>query len=434
MSTPQVTNPATLFTAAAPAGRKADTGSPAQSFGQLLSREVAERQPSQPSQQANAPARKETSPAPDKAQQSASASSPSSAQQAAARGNAGDARQAVKNKSNSEKSPASDETSESKETAAQSPEDLLAMVAGLVQLTTPAEAASEAAQALAQDTQAMVDPALLLAAAGMVRGDQAAIRPDKLEMSSDLQSAGKELGLDTDGRRTGAKDMLLDQTLAAKGDADASGAAGDDLAALAAKGKELMLGADSESTSSGFTAALQDTMTQGPAGAQAVPQMMQLQAAARTPETRAADRLTPAVGTPGWDQALGQKVVWMVAGEQQSASLTLNPPDLGPLQVVLNVSNSQATATFSAAQPEVRQALEAALPKLRDMLGEAGIQLGQATVNSGSPNQQSQQGQSFASRRGNQDNGGNTEGAVTTVQPSRAAASSGGIGMVDTFV
>ncbi|MEC4721357.1 flagellar hook-length control protein FliK [Noviherbaspirillum sp. CPCC 100848] len=436
MPTPQVTNPATLFTAAAPAGRKADAGNPAQSFGQLLSREVAERQPSQP---ANAPARKETSPAPDKAQQSASTSapSPSSAQQAAARGNAGDNRQAVKNKSSSEKTSASDEASESKETAAQSPEDLLAMVAGLVQMTMPAEAASDAAMAQAQDTQqAMVDPALLLAAAGMLRGDQAAIRPDKLETASDMQSAGKELGLDTDGRRTGAKDMLLDQSLAAKSDADA-GAATDDLAALAAKGKELMLGADGESASSGFTAALQDTMTQGPAGAQAVPQMMQLQAAARTSETRAADRLTPAVGTPGWDQALGQKVVWMVAGEQQSASLTLNPPDLGPLQVVLNVSNSQATATFSAAQPEVRQALEAALPKLRDMLGEAGIQLGQATVNSGSPNQQSQQGQSFASRHGNRGNGGNdmnAEGNVAAVQPSRATASSGGIGMVDTFV
>lgn len=103
---------------------------------------------------------------------------------------------------------------------------------------------------------------------------------------------------------------------------------------------------------------------------------------------RPTEKLSPHVGTPAWDQALGQKIVWMVSGSQQSASLTLNPPDLGPLQVVLNVSNEQANATFIAAQPEVRQAIEAALPKLREMMGEAGIQLGQTNINAGSGSQQ----------------------------------------------
>ena len=45
----------------------------------------------------------------------------------------------------------------------------------------------------------------------------------------------------------------------------------------------------------------------------------------------------------------------MTAGALQTASLTLNPPNLGPLQVVLNVTHDQATASFFAAQPEVRQ-------------------------------------------------------------------------------
>jgi flagellar hook-length control protein FliK len=38
--------------------------------------------------------------------------------------------------------------------------------------------------------------------------------------------------------------------------------------------------------------------------------------------------------------------------------MELNPPDLGPLQVVLSVNKDQATAAFSSAAPEVRQALE----------------------------------------------------------------------------
>lgn len=103
--------------------------------------------------------------------------------------------------------------------------------------------------------------------------------------------------------------------------------------------------------------------------------------------TQLTEKLTQQVGTQGWDQALGQKIVWMVAGAQQSATLTLNPPDLGPLQIILNVSNDQADATFISTQPEVRHAVEAALPKLREMMNEAGIQLGDATVSSNTPNQ-----------------------------------------------
>lgn len=100
------------------------------------------------------------------------------------------------------------------------------------------------------------------------------------------------------------------------------------------------------------------------------------------------DKLTPRVGTPAWDQALGQKITWMIGGAEQSASISLNPPDLGPLQVVLNVTNDQANATFIAAQPEVRLAIEAAMPKLREMMSEAGIQLGQANVSADNPNRQ----------------------------------------------
>ncbi|HEY8023041.1 MAG TPA: flagellar hook-length control protein FliK [Burkholderiaceae bacterium] len=144
------------------------------------------------------------------------------------------------------------------------------------------------------------------------------------------------------------------------------------------------------------------------------------------------DKLTPQVGSSGWDQALGQKVVWMVAGGQQSASLTLNPPDLGPMQVVLNVTNSHATATFTAAQPEVRQALESAMPKLREMLGDAGIQLGQTSVNAGNAQQQ----QNFAEQSAHKSNGSRGQAVDpidTRVVSTQPVHHSGGIGLVDTF-
>lgn len=104
--------------------------------------------------------------------------------------------------------------------------------------------------------------------------------------------------------------------------------------------------------------------------------------------TPLSNRLAPSVGTVAWGQALGDKLVWMAAGAQQTASITLNPPNLGPMQIVLNISNEQATASFFSAQPEVRQALEAAFPRLREMMNEAGIQLGQASVSAETPQQQ----------------------------------------------
>jgi len=105
-----------------------------------------------------------------------------------------------------------------------------------------------------------------------------------------------------------------------------------------------------------------------------------------------AGRLTPVVGSNAWNQALGQKITLMVGATQQTATLSLNPPDLGPLQVVLNIHKDSADATFIAAQPEVRQALEAALPRLREMMNEAGVQLGQANVSSNMPDQNNAQG------------------------------------------
>ena len=143
------------------------------------------------------------------------------------------------------------------------------------------------------------------------------------------------------------------------------------------------------------------------------------------------ETLTPKVGTAAWDQALGQKVVWMTAGGLQSASLTLNPPDLGPLQVVLHVSNDQANATFISAQPEVRQALEAALPKLREMLSDAGIQLGQSTVSAGTQNQHEASGGS--SRQASHGLRDADAASVGDVRIGRTQIRMTGQGMVDTF-
>jgi len=97
---------------------------------------------------------------------------------------------------------------------------------------------------------------------------------------------------------------------------------------------------------------------------------------------------TPLQDQKAWASDVGQKIVWMVGNEKHSAQLTLNPPQMGPIEISLNINRDSATAVFVSANPEVREALESAMPRLREMLAGAGIELGQANVSAESSRQQ----------------------------------------------
>jgi flagellar hook-length control protein FliK len=106
---------------------------------------------------------------------------------------------------------------------------------------------------------------------------------------------------------------------------------------------------------------------------------------------------------------------------------------------VLSVTNDQASVTFSSAQPEVRAALENAMPRLREMLDESGVALSNASVNAGMPDQRQAQGDQRAGNGGNHGNGNGlgrfeTNGsAVEAAARSAARPGAGGNGLVDTF-
>jgi flagellar hook-length control protein FliK len=151
------------------------------------------------------------------------------------------------------------------------------------------------------------------------------------------------------------------------------------------------------------------------------------------PASAAGNALAPSVGSAAWSQALGEKIVWMTAGAQQTASLTLNPPNLGPLQIVLNVTNDQATASFFSAQPDVRHALEAAMPKLREMMNESGIQLGQATVSAEQQPQQHNEAANRGTRQISQPYPGTSNAIDTGAQILPTMSRQSGRGLVDTF-
>ena len=113
------------------------------------------------------------------------------------------------------------------------------------------------------------------------------------------------------------------------------------------------------------------------------------------PPTEQSLRLEPRVGTPAWDGALAQKVTWMSNQQMQVAQLQLNPPDLGPMEVTLTVGTGPDAETrieFTSPHLAVREALQSALPQLREMMENSGITLGSTTVSAESFQQQSQSG------------------------------------------
>lgn len=86
------------------------------------------------------------------------------------------------------------------------------------------------------------------------------------------------------------------------------------------------------------------------------------------------------VNQQGWDQALGERVQWMAKDGLQEARLQLSPRHLGPIEVRISVNNDQASVNFTAHHALTRDAIEQAMPRLREMLAEQGLDLAQSNV------------------------------------------------------
>lgn len=86
------------------------------------------------------------------------------------------------------------------------------------------------------------------------------------------------------------------------------------------------------------------------------------------------------VGTPRWEQDIRQNISLLVQSRTAVAELRLTPADMGPIQIRIDFSDTQPSVSISVQQADTRNALDAALPRLRDMLAESGVTLGGASV------------------------------------------------------
>ncbi len=88
---------------------------------------------------------------------------------------------------------------------------------------------------------------------------------------------------------------------------------------------------------------------------------------------RVAETVAVPFGERGWERALGERVVWLVGHQIQAAEVKLNPPHLGPVEFRLTLNGNEASVSFTAAHAGVRDAIEQALPRLREMLSEQNL-------------------------------------------------------------
>jgi len=100
---------------------------------------------------------------------------------------------------------------------------------------------------------------------------------------------------------------------------------------------------------------------------------------------------------PGWSKDLGEQIVWMNNKAIPAAEIRLNPAHLGPISVRIDVSQDQATIMFTAQHAEVKEAIEASIPKLREMLGTQQLNLSNVNISQNSTSDQGRsQSQAFA--------------------------------------
>jgi flagellar hook-length control protein FliK len=132
-----------------------------------------------------------------------------------------------------------------------------------------------------------------------------------------------------------------------------------------------------------------------------------------------------------WGNEFSQKITWMATQQDQHAELHLNPAQLGPVDVVIKVSGDQATAQFTSAHAAVREVIDQSIPKLREMLADNGIMLGNTTVSDQAPREQRGE---FGNQRQTAPNGRVLESVPSNMSDTRVVIpSSRHNGMVDTF-
>lgn len=144
--------------------------------------------------------------------------------------------------------------------------------------------------------------------------------------------------------------------------------------------------------------------------------------------------LTRPLSHPQWNEDLGERIVWMNSRGISSAEIRMNPEHMGPITVRIDMNQDQATIAFTAQNSVVRDALEASLPKLREMLSAQQVNLADVSVSQQSSSNSDSGRSAFAQAAADMSNGqGNRQNAPEVDAEGNIIASSTTNETVDEF-
>ena len=145
-------------------------------------------------------------------------------------------------------------------------------------------------------------------------------------------------------------------------------------------------------------------------------------------------QVTAPLNSPQFSDELGQRIRWLVGQNFNAAQIRLNPAELGPVDVRINVSGDQVSVAFNSQFGVVREAIEAALPKLREMLENQGLNLANADIGQGETSAEQSDNNRQASTAGSELESNTEENALVAENGANLLIDATSSGLVDQFV
>lgn len=129
---------------------------------------------------------------------------------------------------------------------------------------------------------------------------------------------------------------------------------------------------------------------------------------------------TIAIYRKDFANAVKDKVMVMINQKIQQVEIQLDPPEMGNIHVKVNLQNEQAAVQFVVQNQQAKDALEQNMNKLREMLAQSGVDVGDANIEQRQASEQSEQGFSQTGNNGTnvesaEDNFGENDSAVLDV-------------------
>jgi flagellar hook-length control protein FliK len=96
--------------------------------------------------------------------------------------------------------------------------------------------------------------------------------------------------------------------------------------------------------------------------------------------------------TPNWQETFASRVQWLVGSNAGEARITLNPPELGAVDVKVSLVDDKTYVQLTTATAAARDELSQSLPRLKELFAASGLELGGATVHDGRGDHRAGQG------------------------------------------